>query len=127
MLKKKVPRWLWDYGVKWVCKVMQHTASTSRDLSGQTALEQLTGETPKISEYLDFTFYDWCWYNDNAGLGEMKLGHWLGISHRVGSLMSYWYLPRKETSSHVQPSHESLIWRCKLTPLSLACKNSTQP
>ena len=83
MLKKKVPKWLWDYGIKWVCEVMQHTASTSRDLSGQTALEQLTGEAPEISEYLDFTFYDWCWYNDNEWLGEMKLGHWLGVSHRV--------------------------------------------
>ena len=58
MLKKKVPRRLWDYGVMWVCKVMQCTASTSGDLSGQTALEQLTGKTPEISEYLDFTFYD---------------------------------------------------------------------
>ena len=34
---------------------------------GRTALEQLTGKTPGICEYLDFTFYDWCWYNDNAG------------------------------------------------------------
>ena len=89
MLKKKVPKRLWDYGIKWVFEVIQCTASTSRDLSGQTALEQLTGETPEISEYLDFTFYDWCWYNDNAGLGETKLGRWLGVSHRVGSLMSY--------------------------------------
>ena len=95
MLKKKVPKRLWDYGIKWVCEVMQCTASTSGDLSGQTALEQLTGETPEISEYLDFTFYDWCWYNDNAGLGETKLGHWLGVSHRVGSLMSYWVLTQK--------------------------------
>ena len=46
MLKKKVPRQLWDYGVMCVCKVMQCTASTSGDLSGQTTLEQLTGETP---------------------------------------------------------------------------------
>ena len=68
---------------------MQRTASTSGDLSGQTTLEQLTGETPEISEYLDFTFYDWCWYKDNAGLGETKLGRWLGVSHRIGSLMSY--------------------------------------
>ena len=95
MLKKKVPKRLWDYGIKWVCEVMQHTASMSGDLSGQTALEQLTGETPEISEYLDFIFYDWCWYNDNAGLGETKLGHWLGVSHRVGSLMSYWILTQK--------------------------------
>ena len=61
MLKKKFPRRLWDYGVKWVCKVMQCTASMSGDLSRRTALEQLTGETTEISEYLDFTFYDWCW------------------------------------------------------------------
>ena len=71
---------------------MQCTASTSGDLSGRTALEQLTGKTPEISEYLDFTFYDWYWYNDNAGLAETKLGCWLGVSHRVGSLMSYWVL-----------------------------------
>ena len=58
MLKKKVTKRLWDYGIKWVCEVMQHTASMSGDLSGRTAIEQLTGETPKISEYLDFTFYD---------------------------------------------------------------------
>ena len=86
---------LYHYGVKWVCEVMQCTASTSGDLSGRTALEQLTGETPEISEYLHFTFYDWCWYNDNAGLGETKLGRWLGVSHRVGSLMSYWVLTQK--------------------------------
>ena len=74
---------------------MQCTASTSGDLSRRTALEQLTGETPGILEYLDFTFYDWCWYNDNAGLGETKFGQWLGVSHRVGSLMSYWILTQK--------------------------------
>ena len=96
IMLKKVPKRLWDYGIKWVCEVMQRTASTSGDLSGRTALEQLTGETPEISEYLDFTFYDWCWYNGNAGLGETKLGRWLGLSHRVGSLMSYWVLTQKE-------------------------------
>ena len=74
MLKKKVPKRLWDYGIRWVCEVMQCTASTSGDLSRRTALEQLTDETPEISEYLDFTIYDWCWYNDNARLGETKLG-----------------------------------------------------
>ena len=97
MLKKKDPKRLWDYGIKWVCEVMQCTASTSGDLSGRTALEQLTGGTPGISEYLDFTFYAWCWYNDNAVLGETKLGRWLCFSHSVGSLMSYWVLTQKGT------------------------------
>ena len=93
MLKKKVPKQLWDNSIRWVCEVMHHTASTFGDLSRRTALEQLTGETPEISEYLDFTFYDW--YNENVGLGETKLGRWLGVSHRVGSLMSYWVLTQK--------------------------------
>ena len=45
-----------------------------------------------ISEYLDFGFYDWVWYRENAGLGETKMGRWLGVSHRVGTLMSFWVL-----------------------------------
>ena len=92
MSKKRVPHHLWVYGIQWVCEVMKQTASTSGHLKAHTPLEQLTGEMPDRSEYLDFSFYDLCWYNDNAGLGETKLGHWLGVSHRIGSLMSYWIL-----------------------------------
>ena len=91
MSKKRVPHCLWDYGIRWVCEVMQWTAPTSGHLNACTPLEQLTGETPDISEYLDFSFYDLCRYNDNAGLGETQLGWWLGVSH-IGSLMSHWIL-----------------------------------
>ena len=35
---------------------MQRAASASGDLSRRTALEQLTGETPEISEYLILPF-----------------------------------------------------------------------
>jgi hypothetical protein len=52
-------------------------------------MEQMTGETPDISEYLDFGFYDWIWYKDNAGLGENHIRRWLGVAHKVGNLMSY--------------------------------------
>ena len=92
MLKKKVPRRLWDYGMRWVCDIMQRTASYSGTLEGRTPLEELTGETPDISEYLDFGFYDPVWYKENAGIGESKMGRWLGVSHRVRGLMSYWVI-----------------------------------
>ena len=95
MLKQWVPNCLWDYGIHWVCEIMQRAASNSGRLHSRTPLEQLTGETPDISEYLDFSFYDWYWYNDNADLGETKLGRWLGVSHHVVSLMSYWILTLK--------------------------------
>jgi hypothetical protein len=41
---------------------------------------------------LDFGFYDHVSYKENAGLGATLIGRWLGVSHRVGGLMSYWIL-----------------------------------
>jgi len=71
---------------------MSLTSHTTFNLHGRTPMEEITGKTPDISEYLDFGFYDWIWYKDNAGLGENKIGRWLGIAHRIGNLMSYWIL-----------------------------------
>jgi hypothetical protein len=90
MVKRKVSKRLWDYGMVWVCEVMLLTSNSSFYLDGRTPMEQLTGETPDISKYLDFGFYDWIWYKDNAGLGETHIRRWLGVAHRVGNLMSYW-------------------------------------
>jgi hypothetical protein len=41
-------------------------------------------------ENLDFGFYDHVSFKENAGLGVTSIGRWLGVSHRVGGLMSYW-------------------------------------
>ena len=60
---------------------------------GRMPLEIITGETPDISEYMDFDFYDWVLYCSNEGLGEVEVARWLGVSHRVGRMMSYWLLP----------------------------------
>ena len=76
---------------------MHRNAGLAGSLHYHTSLEEVTGETLDISDYLDFSFYDWCWYNDNASLGETKLGKWLGISYPVGSLMSYWVLTANRT------------------------------
>ena len=71
---------------------MNLTISSSRYANGRTPIEIVTGETPDISEYADFRFYVWVLYRSNAGLGEESLGQWLGVSHKVGQLMSYWIL-----------------------------------
>ena len=92
MHRKRVPKRLWDYGLMRVSEVRVRTSSDATDLKGRTPLERITGDTVDISEYLDFGFYDWCWYHENAGLGPMKLVRWLGVAHRVGGLMSYWLL-----------------------------------
>jgi hypothetical protein len=92
MAAKKVPKRLWDYGIVWVCEIMQRTTSSSIYSNGRTPIEIVTGEIPDISEYLDFGFYDRVFYKENTGLGETLLGRFLGVSHRVGNLMSYWIL-----------------------------------
>ena len=71
---------------------MQRTSTQEVGLAGCTPIESVTGETVEISEYLDFEFYDRVCYHENAGLGKRLHGIWLGVSHRIGSLMSYYTL-----------------------------------
>ena len=94
MFRTYSPRGLWCYGYPYVENIMQLTASTAGKLQGRKPLELITGDTPEISEYLDFGWYQRVWYKDEAGLRETRIGRFLGPSHKVGSLMSYWVLPK---------------------------------
>ena len=95
--RKRVPKRLWDYGLEWVSEVQVRTSSHAADIRNRTPLERVTRDTVDISEYLDFGFYDWCWYHEDTGLSPIKLGRWLGVAHRVGGLMSYWVLTVNST------------------------------
>ena len=81
MVWNRVPKKLWDYGIVWISEIhsMTHT-STGNRLKGAIPLEQVTGDTVDISEYLDFGFYDKVWYKDNAGLSPAMArsfpSHW---------------------------------------------------
>jgi hypothetical protein len=97
-----VPLRLWDYGMRWVTEIMCRTTNSIYSLAGRTPLEAITGETPDISEYLDFGFYDYFWFKENAGFGPNEVGRWLGVSHNIGNAMSYWIL--KSTGSIVSRS-----------------------
>ena len=54
MIKKKVPQRLWDFGLVWVCETGNFIVSSSRYADGRSGIEIITGETPDISEYIDF-------------------------------------------------------------------------
>ena len=60
-------------------------------------MQDATGETPDMSEHLDFGFCDHVSHKENAGLGTAATGRWLGASHRVGGLMSHWVLTQSGT------------------------------
>ena len=91
-MKRKVPKRLWDFGLIWICETNNISVSSSRYALGRTPIEIITGDTSDISEYVDFGFYDWITYYPNSGLGEPHIGRWLGVSHKIGPLMSYWIL-----------------------------------
>ncbi|KAI2495965.1 Reverse transcriptase (RNA-dependent DNA polymerase) [Fragilaria crotonensis] len=93
MLKRKVPPRLWDYGLVYETNILNRIP---RGQQQRTGIVLITGETPDISEWLDFQFYDRVWYYDQKkieidGSGR-RLARWLGVAHRVGSDLCYWLL-----------------------------------
>ena len=92
--KYNIPMRLWTYVLDYTIEILNITTNSSRYSKGRTPLEIITGVTPDISEWMDFHIYEWVYYRTNAGLGPRELGRWLGVSHRVGRLMTYWILPK---------------------------------
>ena len=92
--KKNIHERLWDYAIVWICEILRQTVSFSRYADKRTPIEILTGETPDISEYLDFGFYDWVVFKENAGMGETLLGRFIGVSHSFGNLLTYFVLSK---------------------------------
>lgn len=91
MVQEGAPSRLWDYALVYEAELMSRTSVQGN----RTGIEEVTGDTPDISEWLDFTFYDWVWFW-TSGQGSMdvnpSLGKWLGVAHRVGSDMCFWIL-----------------------------------
>ena len=97
MIKRQVPRKLWDYGIRWVSETILLIHSSARSIEGYIPLTEDTGETADISEYLDFGFYEQVWFKDNARVSPFEDGHWLEVSHRTGRLSCYHVLTQKVT------------------------------
>ena len=58
MRESNVPKRLWDYGIKHAARIGNYISK--RRLDDRTPWEAVTGDTPDISEYLDFDFMTWC-------------------------------------------------------------------
>ena len=79
--KNNIPDRLWEYRIDYVFKTSNLTVNISRYSDGITPLETITGETPDLSEYPDFGFYDWVTSLNNAVLGVPEVSRWMGVSH----------------------------------------------
>ncbi len=95
MLRRKVPMRLWCYAMEYFCELHTITVPGMYRNKGRTGYEIVFGFTPDISEYVEFEFYDYCWYWDTPqGYPHEKkhIGRWLGVAHRVGQAMVFWVM-----------------------------------
>ena len=60
--------------MRYISDISSLTHTTAGSLGGIIPLQHITGETPDISEYLDFGFYDAIWYKDNTGASLFEPG-----------------------------------------------------
>ena len=87
MIKRRAPKRVWDFGIVYEAEILSRM---SRGHDKRTGMERITGNTCDISEWIDFEFYDLCWYWDHPNNWDNpKIGRWLGVSHHVGSAMCY--------------------------------------
>jgi hypothetical protein len=92
MIRRRVPRRLWDYGLKWCAQVMSRTSNSVFSLNGRVPIEHVTGQTVDISEYLDMSFYDWVHFIEGDRLEAAQIGRWLGVASHIGGSMTYYVL-----------------------------------
>jgi hypothetical protein len=96
-LRARSPKRLWDFCGEWVAAIRRLTAHDIPALQGRVPSEAIEGNTPDISEYAQFDWYQQVWYIDPAVQfpdDSRKLGRWIGVAHDVGSPMTFWILPQ---------------------------------
>lgn len=103
-VRTRSPRRLWCFLGEWVSAIRRFTARDSLD--GRTAHEDVLGETPDISQYMLFDWYQvvWCLQPMNKfPYNKRVLGRWIGIvddsneigTHRILLETGFW-VSRKE-------------------------------
>jgi hypothetical protein len=91
MALHQCPEAFWDFGMEYVLTLRKFLVRNASN--GRSPIETVTGDTPDISELLEFDFYQFVKYrNQNDKDNPIKLGRWLGIAHEVGSALTFWIL-----------------------------------
>ena len=92
------PAKLWFLCMLYTVQLLNHTAMEA--LKWRTPVEAAFGETPDISMFLQFEFYEPVYYlSPDASFPETKeqLGHFVGVSANTGDAMCYLILTDKKT------------------------------
>ena len=105
MIETKAPKRLWDDCLELEAYIRSHTAHDIYGLEGEVPQTLVSGETPDISEFAEFRWYEWVKYRDTSiSFPEYKmlLGRYLGPSFDIGPAMTAKIL--KENGQYVHRS-----------------------
>lgn len=91
LAQQNAPIRLWCFAYEYAATILCLSATGLFDLEGRTPYEQVMGNTPDISEYTTFHWYQWSYYWDQIDC-EKRLCRWLGVASEIGQSMSYWIL-----------------------------------
>ena len=85
------PARLWDYLCQWCAAIRRLTAG--RGPNSRAPAEKRLGDTPDISEYAQFHWYQYVWYIDPGDSNKKKLARHIGVAPNIGAKMTWWILP----------------------------------
>jgi hypothetical protein len=96
MYSTKAPKRLWNFCGRWVSEIRNLTAHPIPALNGRVPEEHISNQTPDISEYIQFDFYDYVYFLDHPKDDvRPMIGRWIGVAKNVGSAMCYYVLTKK--------------------------------
>ena len=95
MQNTKTPLRLWDMCATYIAELRCLTAQPLYSLHGRMPFKLLTGNTPDISEYIAYEWYQPVWYHDSTSFPNTskQIGRWIGVAHNIGQAMCSWILP----------------------------------
>ena len=91
MQRTQTPIRLWCFCYEYAADVLSLLATGRYELQGRTPYEVVMNYTPDISEYVSFSWYQWCWYYDE-GTKAKSLCRWLGPAHHIGQAFCHYLI-----------------------------------
>jgi len=89
MTRMNAPYSIRDFCSQYTVELRNRIAQPLTQLKVRTPYEVITGNTPEISEFLEFSFYQLVWYYEPSVFPQQNryLARWLDITHCVGQAM----------------------------------------
>ena len=91
MLRKQLPKRMWDYCMELEAYVQSHTANGHPHLKGEVPKTVMSGETADISSFAKHGWYDWIKLRDTTVSypeNKLVLGSYIGPSTDIGPAMT---------------------------------------